>query len=87
MSLVNIGFSNVVNKEKIIGILSADSSPIKRVIAEAKNRSTLIDASGGKKTKSVIIMSSYHVILSAIQPDILANRVNDTICSEDNKEE
>lgn len=78
MSLVNVGFSNVVNKEKIVGIVSSDSSPIKRVIAVSKSRNMLIDASGGKKTKSVIVMSSYHVILSSLSPEVLTSRLNNT---------
>ncbi len=76
MKLVNIGFGNMVSSERIITVVSPDSAPIKRIVQEAKERSMLIDASYGRKTRAVIIMDSDHIILSAILPVSIASRVN-----------
>ncbi len=76
MKLINIGFGNMVSSERIITVVSPDSAPIKRIVQEAKERSMLIDASYGRKTRAVIIMDSDHIILSAILPVSIANRVN-----------
>ena len=75
--LIHIGFGNIVNTEKIIAIVSPESAPIKRVIQEGRDRGMLIDATYGRRTRAVIIMDSDHVILSAIQPETVANRLND----------
>ena len=77
MKLVNIGFGNCVNADRIIAIVSPESAPIKRVVQEAKERGMLIDASYGRKTKAVILMDTDHVILSAIGPENLAERWQD----------
>ena len=74
MKLLNIGFGNMVNADRIIGIVSPDSAPIKRVIQEARDRGMLIDASYGRKTKAVILMDTDHVILSAIPPETIRSR-------------
>ncbi len=71
----NIGFGNVVNVNKIITIISPDSAPVKRIIQEAKERSMLIDASCGRRTRSVITTESNHVVLSALLPETIANRI------------
>ena len=76
--LVNIGFGNMVSAGRIIGIVSPESAPIKRIITEARERSMLIDATYGRRTRAVIITDSDHVILSAIQPETIANRLDDT---------
>ncbi len=76
MKLINIGFGNMVSSERIITVVSPDSAPIKRIVQEAKERSMLIDASYGRKTRAVIIMDSDHIILSAILPVSIANRIN-----------
>jgi extracellular matrix regulatory protein A len=68
MKLIQIGFGNMVSRERIIAIVSPDSSPIKRLVQDARDRGTCIDASSGRKTKSVILMDSDHVILSSIPP-------------------
>ena len=67
MQLINIGFGNMVSSARLLAIVSPDSAPIKRVIQEAKDRGMLIDASFGRRTRSVVIMDTDHVILSAIQ--------------------
>ncbi len=76
MKLVNIGFGNVVSAERIITVVSPESAPIKRMVQEAKERGMLIDASYGRRTRAVIIMDSDHIILSAILPVSISNRVN-----------
>ncbi len=75
MKLVNIGFGNVVSSARILAVISPDSAPVKRVIQEAKERSMLIDASFGRKTKSVLIMDTDHVILSSIPPETISARI------------
>ena len=78
MKLLNIGFGNLVQAEKIIAIVSPDSAPVKRIIQESKDRSMCTDATYGRRTRSVIIMDSDHVVLSAIQPETVASRVEET---------
>jgi regulator of extracellular matrix RemA (YlzA/DUF370 family) len=74
--LINIGFGNVVNSNKIIGIISPEAAPIKRMVQSAKDAGTAIDATCGRKTKSVIVTDSGHLVLSALLPETIANRVN-----------
>ena len=74
MKLINIGFGNVVAASKIVAIVSPDSSPIKRVIQESREKGTLIDATYGRRTRAVIITNSEHIILSAVQPETVAAR-------------
>ncbi len=74
MKLINIGFGNVVSANRIITIVSPESAPIKRIIQDARDQGILVDASYGRRTRSVIVMDSGHVILSAIQPETIANR-------------
>ena len=76
MKLINIGFGSPVAAGRVLAIMDPDSAPIKRVVQEAKERSMLIDASYGRKTKSVILMDTDHVILSAMTPDVLNARWN-----------
>ena len=74
MKLINIGFGSMLAANRVLAIMDPDSAPIKRVIQEAKDRGMLIDASYGRKTKSVILMDTDHVILSAMTPDVLGGR-------------
>jgi hypothetical protein len=76
MQLINIGFGNIVSVERIISIVSPESAPIKRIVQEAKDSKMAIDATYGRRTRSVIIMDSGHVILSAVQPETVAGRVD-----------
>lgn len=85
MKLINIGFGNMVSASRLVAIVSPESAPIKRIIQDAKERGTLIDATYGRRTRAVIIMDSEHVILSAVQPETVANRLNDD--KEDDMEE
>ena len=74
MQLINIGFGNIVSASRIITIVSPESAPIKRIVQEAKDAKMAIDATYGRRTRSVIIMDSGHVILSAVQPETVAGR-------------
>ena len=74
MKLINIGFGSMVAANRLLAIVAPDSAPIKRVVQEAKERAMLIDASYGRKTKTVIIMDTDHVILSALTPETVAER-------------
>ena len=74
MTLANIGFGSMVAAGRVLSILAPDSAPIKRIIQEAKDRGMLIDASYGRKTKSVLLMDTDHVILSAVSPETLTDR-------------
>lgn len=74
MKLLNIGFGSMLAQSRVLSILAPDSAPIKRIVQEAKDRGMLIDASYGRKTKSVILMDTDHVILSALAPEVLTAR-------------
>ena len=74
MKLINIGFGNMVSANKLIAIVSPESAPIKRIVQEARDRGSLIDATYGRRTRAVIIMDSDHVVLSAVQPETVAGR-------------
>lgn len=84
MKLINIGFGNFVSAERIISIVSPDSAPIKRLVQEAKDAKTAIDATYGRRTRSVLIMDSGNVVLSAIQPETVAGRVESNEENNDN---
>ena len=75
IKLINIGFGNIVSANRIIAIVSPESAPIKRIITEARERGELVDATYGRRTRAVIIADSGHVVLSAIQPETVANRL------------
>ena len=77
MKLINIGLGNMVSANRLVAIVSPESAPIKRIIQDAKERGTLIDATYGRRTRAVIVTDSDHVILSAVQPETVANRLND----------
>lgn len=83
MKLVNIGFGNLVSAQRLLTIVSPDSAPVKRMVQEARDRGMLIDASYGRKTKSVLVMDTDHVILSAIEPKTIAGRLAEEEENED----
>ena len=83
MQLVNIGFGNIVSAERIVAIVSPESAPIKRMVQEAKDNKTAVDATYGRRTRAVLIMDSGHIILSAVQPEIVGGRIDKTISQED----
>ena len=76
MQLINIGFGNIVSANRIISIVSPESAPIKRLVQEAKDSKMAIDATYGRRTRAVIIMDSGHIILSAVQPETVAGRLD-----------
>ena len=76
MQLVNIGFGNIVSSERIVAIVSQESAPIKRMVQEAKDNKTAVDATCGRSTRAVLIMDSGHIILSAVQPETVAGRLD-----------
>ena len=78
MKLINIGFGSLLSAGRILAIMEPASAPIKRVVQEAKERGMLIDASYGRSTRSVVLMDTDHVILSALEPDALAQRWEQT---------
>jgi regulator of extracellular matrix RemA (YlzA/DUF370 family) len=78
MKLLNIGFGSMISGGRILAIMEPASAPIKRVVQEAKERGMLIDASYGRSTRSVILMDTDHVILSALEPEALAQRWEQT---------
>ena len=86
IKLLNIGFGNVVLSHRIVAIVSPESAPIKRLIQEAKDKGRLIDATYGRRTRAVVVTDSDHVILSAVQADTVAHRMNSKEV-EDNSED
>ncbi len=87
MQLVNIGFGNIIAANKIVAIVSPESAPIKRMVQEAKDAKTAIDATCGRRTRAVLIMDSGHLILSAVQPETIAGRVDKDITPQQTVEE
>jgi regulator of extracellular matrix RemA (YlzA/DUF370 family) len=83
LTLISVGFGNLISAERLITILNSESSPIKRLVHLAKEKGTLIDASCGRKTQSVLIMDSGHVILSALTAETIFNKL---FKNEDNKD-
>lgn len=86
MKFINIGFGNMVAADRIITIVSPDSAPVKRLIQDAKDAGRVIDVSCGRRTRAVIITDSEHVILSAIQSETIANRLDYEADGEDEPE-
>ncbi|MEK7434110.1 MAG: DUF370 domain-containing protein [Cyanobacteriota bacterium] len=76
MNLVNIGYGNAVSSDKVIAVVSPSSAPIKRIIQDARDSNKLVDATYGRKTRAVIITESNHVVLSALQAETIANRLD-----------
>lgn len=83
MKLINIGFGNMVAAGRLVAIVSPESAPIKRIIQDAKERGTLIDATYGRRTRAVLVMDSEHVILSSVQPETVAGRMTNEEVDED----
>lgn len=87
MKFINIGFGNMVASDRIVTIVSPDSAPIKRLVQDAKDASRVIDVSCGRRTRAVIITDSEHVILSAIQAETIANRLDSNEAIDDEEDE
>lgn len=83
MQLVNIGFGNIVAADRIVAIVSPESAPIKRMVQEAKDNKIAVDATCGRRTRAVLIMDSGNIILSAVQPETVAGRIDKNISEEE----
>jgi len=83
--LINVGFGNIVSAGRVIAIVSPESAPIKRLIQEAKAKGTLIASTCGRRTRAIIVMDSGHIVLSALQPETIANRFTEKETSADDK--
>lgn len=86
VKLINIGFGNIVSANRVVAVISPESAPIKRVIQEARDSNILIDATYGRKTRAVVIVDSGHIILSAVQPETVAGRLEDKVDEEIDEE-
>ena len=73
--LLNIGFGNMVSANRVIAIISPESAPIKRMVQDARDKSLLVDATYGRKTRAVLVMDSGQIVLSAIQPETVEHRI------------
>lgn len=92
MNLINIGYGNIINADRLISVVSPEAAPIKRIVQLARDKNLAIDATCGKKTQSVIVLDSGHVVLSALLPEALTKRlesnkgVHDSEISDDDGE-
>lgn len=86
MKFINVGFGNMVAADRVITLASPDSAPVKRLVQDAKDDGRAIDVTCGRRTRSVIITDSEHVILSAIQTETIANRLEDSESADDEEE-
>ncbi len=75
MKLINIGFGNMVLSDRIVCVISPESAPIKRVMREAEEKGKLVNATYGRRTRAVVVTDSDHIILSALQPETISNRI------------
>ena len=87
MKLINIGFGNMVSATRLVAIVSPESAPIRRIITKAKESNMLVDATYGRRSRSVLITDSDHVILSPIQPETIANRLSSDLEEEEEEEQ
>ena len=87
MKLIHIGFGSMVSAGRVVAVVSPDSAPIKRMVQEARDRGTLIDASFGRKTRAVLVMDSGHIVLSAFQPASVAGRLGGKEAASEEEEE
>ena len=87
MKLINIGFGNMVEASRLVAIVSPESSPIKRIIQDARQSGKLIDATHGRRTRAVLVTDSDHVILTYLQCETVANRIDETDDAEEEDEE
>ncbi len=87
LKLINVGFGNIVSANRVIAIVGPDAAPVKRIIQDAREHGLLIDATCGRRTRAVLVTDSQHIILSAVQPETIAHRLESReILSEDEEE-
>ena len=87
VTLVHVGFGNMIVAERIVAIIHPSSSPVKRLKEEARTAGLLIDATKGRKTRAIIVTDSNHVVLSAVQPETIVNRINGADVTDGEEEE
>jgi len=87
LKLINIGFGNIVAANRVISIVSPESAPIKRMVQEARDKGVLIDATFGRRTRAVVVTDSEHIVLSALQPETIANRFAGASGSEEDPDD
>ena len=87
MKLVNIGYGNMINSARIVSIVSPEAAPIKRLVQDTRNTGRLVDATGGKKTRSVIVSDSGHIVLSALTAEAIQGRINGAVSDEREEDE
>ncbi len=88
MKFINVGFGNMVAADRVVALVAPDSAPMKRLISEARESGRIIDVTCGRRTRSIIVTDSDHVILSATQPETISNRlVDDSDYTEESEEE
>ena len=87
MKLINIGFGNLVSPQRLIAVVSPESAPIKRMVQEARDRGMLIDATYGRRTRAVLVMDNDHLVLFALQPETVANRLSGEPADGEEEEE
>ena len=75
MKLLNVGFGNMVSAGRIVAVIAPDSAPVKRMVQEARDDGHLIDATAGRRTRAVLMRDTGHVVLSAVQPETIAGRL------------
>ncbi len=84
--IINVGYGNMVNADRIVSIIKPDAAPVKRMVQHAKDNGTAIDATCGRKTKSVIVTDDNRLVLSALLPDTIAQRINNDMARGDNND-
>ncbi len=87
MKLVNIGYGNMINSSRVVSVVSPDAAPIKRLVQDTRTTGKLIDATGGKKTRSVIVTDSAHLVLSALTTETVQGRINGLIAEQSGEQE
>lgn len=87
MKLINIGFGNLVNTEKIMAVVNPEAAPIKRLVTKAKEDGTAVDATQGRRTKAVLILDNGTILLSALQPETVGKRINSDTGLQEEKED
>jgi extracellular matrix regulatory protein A len=87
LKLINIGFGSMISARRLVAIIKPESAPVKRMIQEARDRGSLIDATFGRRTRAVLIMDSGHLVLSAIQAETVANRIGERTVETEGEED
>ena len=87
LKLINIGFGNIVSANRVIAIVAPEAAPVKRMIQDARERGLLIDATCGRRTRAVLVTDSEHIVLSAVQPETIAHRLEAREAITDEEEE